>query len=43
MKRGLFIVLEGPDGSGKSSLAHFMAKYLEEKGHEIEFSREPGG
>jgi dTMP kinase len=43
LKRGLFIVLEGPDGSGKSSLAHFMAKYLEEKGHEIEFSREPGG
>jgi len=43
LKRGLFIVLEGPDGSGKSSLAHLMAKYLQEKGHEIEFSREPGG
>ncbi|MDW7668412.1 MAG: dTMP kinase [Bacillota bacterium] len=43
MKRGLFIVLEGPDGSGKSSLAHLMAEYLQEKGHKIEFSREPGG
>lgn len=43
LKRGLFIVLEGPDGSGKSSIAHFMAEYLQEKGHQIEFSREPGG
>jgi len=43
LKRGLFIVLEGPDGSGKSSIAEFMAEYLKEKGHEIEFSREPGG
>ncbi len=43
LERGLFIVLEGPDGSGKSSLAHLMAEYLQEKGHKIEFSREPGG
>src|SRR6056297_2226536 len=43
LKKGLFIVLEGPDGSGKSSIAEFMAEYLKEKGHEIEFSREPGG
>ncbi len=43
LERGLFIVLEGPDGSGKSSLAHLMAEYLQGKGHKIEFSREPGG
>lgn len=43
LERGLFIVLEGPDGSGKSSIAEFMAEYLKEKGHVIEFSREPGG
>jgi len=43
LDRGLFIVLEGPDGSGKSSLANFMAEYLKLKGHKIEFSREPGG
>src|SRR6056297_1979717 len=43
LERGLFIVLEGPDGSGKSSLASFMAEYLRVKGHKIEFSREPGG
>ena len=43
LEKGLFIVLEGPDGSGKSTLAHLMADYLREKGHKIEFSREPGG
>jgi len=43
LKKGLFIVLEGPDGSGKSSIAEFMAEYLKEKGHEIEFSIEPAG
>jgi len=43
LERGLFIVLEGPDGSGKSTVAEFMAEYLKDKGHEIEFSREPGG
>jgi dTMP kinase len=43
LERGLFIVLEGPDGSGKSTVAEFMAGYLKDRGHKIEFSREPGG
>lgn len=41
--KGLFIVLEGPDGSGKSTVAKMIADYLGQKGHEIVFSREPGG
>lgn len=43
MKKGLFIVLEGSDGAGKSTVSSMMAAYLENKGHSIVFSREPGG
>ena len=41
--RGIFIVLEGPDGSGKSTMAKKIGEYFAEKGREIEFTREPGG
>lgn len=41
--KGLFIVLEGPDGSGKSTMASMIAEYLKDKGHDIVFTREPGG
>ncbi len=41
--RGIFIVLEGPDGSGKSTMAKKIGEYFSEKGREIEFTREPGG
>ena len=40
---GRFIVLEGSDGSGKSTMADRIGKYFSEKGHHIEFTREPGG
>ena len=43
MEKGLFIVLEGPDGAGKSTVSDMIAQYLQLKGHEIEFTREPGG
>lgn len=43
MKKGLFIVLEGPDGAGKSTVSEMIAQYLQKKGYKIEFSREPGG
>jgi len=41
--KGIFIVLEGPDGSGKSTMAHKIGQYFSENGREIEFAREPGG
>lgn len=40
---GLFITLEGPDGSGKSTITKLIGNYLEEKGIEFIITREPGG
>ena len=40
---GRFIVLEGSDGSGKSTMADKIGKYFSEEGRDIEFTREPGG
>ena len=34
MKKGLFITLEGPDGSGKTTQAKRLKAYLETKGRE---------
>lgn len=39
----MFITLEGPDGSGKSSQLHVLADWLHEQGVEIYTTREPGG
>jgi len=41
--RGLFISIEGPDGSGKSTQIENIKKFFEEKDIEIVFTREPGG
>lgn len=43
MNRGLFITLEGPDGSGKSTQLDFIREYFAEKSMTVEVSREPGG
>ena len=43
MKTGLLISFEGPDGSGKSTQLQMLKDYLSEKGHEVIFTREPGG
>lgn len=43
MKKGLFIVLEGPDRSGKSTQAALLKAWLEEQGREVVVTREPGG
>lgn len=41
--KGLFIVLEGPDRSGKSTQAALLKAWLEGFGHEVTVTREPGG
>ena len=43
MKRGIFIVLEGPDRSGKSTQAALLKTWLEGLGHKVMVTREPGG
>jgi len=40
---GLFITLEGPDGSGKTVQAARVADVLRASGHEVVLAREPGG
>jgi len=43
MRRGLFITLEGSDGSGKSTQLKRMESFLNEKGYKTVVTREPGG
>ncbi|HAF95526.1 MAG TPA: dTMP kinase [Elusimicrobia bacterium] len=43
MKRGFFIVLEGPDRSGKSTQAWLLKTWFERKGYCVVLTREPGG
>ena len=43
MMKGLFISLEGPEGSGKSTHAKRLIKRLEDEGREVIAVREPGG
>ncbi|MBE5942176.1 MAG: dTMP kinase [Lachnospiraceae bacterium] len=40
---GIFITMEGPDGSGKTTQIELLKKYLEDKGYDIVITREPGG
>ena len=39
----MFITLEGPEGSGKTSAAKKIVVELEKKGYQVLFTREPGG
>lgn len=41
--KGLFIVMEGPDGSGKTTQINLLEQYLKEAGYECLIAREPGG
>jgi len=42
-RRGLFVVLEGPDKSGKSTQAGLLVKALRARGLRVVHTREPGG
>lgn len=39
----MFITLEGPEGSGKTSQLPALADFLRKAGHEVVLTREPGG
>ena len=39
----MFITLEGPEGSGKTSHIPYLVEYLREQGHIVFPTREPGG
>ncbi|MBR6473180.1 MAG: dTMP kinase [Firmicutes bacterium] len=41
--KGLFITIEGPDGSGKSTQIENIKKFFEDRDIDIVFTREPGG
>ncbi|MFI5362010.1 MAG: dTMP kinase [Elusimicrobiota bacterium] len=42
-RRGVFVVLEGPDKSGKSTQARLLAEALRARGLTVLHTREPGG
>jgi dTMP kinase len=39
----MFITLEGPEGSGKTSHMNPLAEYLRQRGYDVIATREPGG
>ncbi|MDX2144201.1 MAG: dTMP kinase [Rhodospirillaceae bacterium] len=43
MAQGFFITFEGGEGGGKSTQAKRLAAVLQEKGHQVLLTREPGG
>lgn len=43
MPRGLFITLEGLDGSGKTTQIKRLASWIQQRGHDPIITRQPGG
>ena len=43
MKHGLFITLEGIDGTGKSTQLRLLVQHLKKRGLRVRATREPGG
>jgi dTMP kinase len=43
MPRGLFVTFEGLDGSGKSTQLRRLKEWLQEAGHPVTTTRQPGG
>src|SRR5215471_1995689 len=43
LARGIFITLEGPDGSGKTTQARLLAERLSREGYQLLEQVEPGG
>ena len=41
--KGKFIVFEGSDGSGKTTVLNRVKKYLDDTGKDYVLTREPGG
>ena len=40
---GLFITIEGPEGSGKTTVAKKIVETLQNEGYKVLYTREPGG
>lgn len=41
--RGIFITIEGPEGSGKSTHSKLLCEFLKRRGFRVIHTREPGG
>lgn len=43
MKKGIFFTFEGPDGSGKSTMAKYLYDFLKVMGVDVFLTKQPGG
>jgi len=43
MQKGFFLVLEGCEGSGKTTVGQWLLEQLAASGEKVFYTREPGG